>query len=234
MSMKRNATFDVLHLAALLFLLGWLMPSCNDSDSDDDDDDETVEPYEVEAEDLEESEYIDGYAATDLGLSVKWATCNIGAESPEDYGNYYAWGETETKSLYSVTTSVTYGVNMDDFSGDANYDAAAANWGGSWRMPTSDEMTELMDDCTWDWAILNDIYGYLVTGDNGNSIFFPFSGYYSGTELSNEGFYGFSWTSTPDSTYTDDAYCLFLTNDTCGVSSYNYRLFGRPVRAVSE
>lgn len=231
--MKSKVTFHALQLAALALLLSMSMTSCS-SDSDDDDDEDEDEVYVVEDGDLDGVEYIDGYAAADLGLSVKWASCNIGAESPEDYGDYYAWGETVTKTLYSTSNSVTYGVTMDDFSGDAEYDAAAAIWGGSWRMPTSDEMGELVDDCTWQWASLNDVYGYLVTGDNGNSIFFPFSGYRSGTTLSSKGSYGFSWTSTPDETYTDDAYSLFMDCDSCGLSSYNYRLIGRTVRPVSE
>ena len=139
--------------------------------------------------------YINGYAAVDLGLSVKWATCNIGAESPEDYGNYYAWGGT--KDSYLSSNSVTYGVEMDDISGNAEYDTATANWGSSWRMPTYDEMEELVDSCTWEWTTQNDVNGYLVTGSTGNSIFLPAAGYCFGSSLIYAGSNGFYWTSSP-------------------------------------
>ncbi len=81
----------------------------------------------------------EGHEYVDLGLSVKWATCNVGATKPEEYGNYYAWGETATKSEYTEDNSLTYGKQMRDISGNAQYDAATANWGGTWRMPTNDE-----------------------------------------------------------------------------------------------
>ncbi len=83
--------------------------------------------------------------AVDLGLSVKWATCNVGATTPEEYGDYFAWGETTTRETY---TEETYNVSMNDISGNAQYDAATANWGGDWRMPTYDELNELINSCT--------------------------------------------------------------------------------------
>ena len=177
--------------------------------------------------------YINGYAAVDLGLSVKWATCNIGADPPEDYGNYYAWGETETKDSYTSSSSVTYGVEMDDIAGDAGYDAATANWGGSWRMPTWDEMDELVDSCTWEWTTQNEVNGYLITGSSGNSIFLPAAGYRYGAALFDAGSLGYFWSSTPLSTHTSLAYNLYF------YSSYHfrrsdYRLYGRTVRPVSE
>ena len=91
-----------------------------------------------------------GYEYVDLGLSsgLKWARVNIGASAPEDYGNYYAWGETETKDSYTSSNSVTYGDStIFDFSGDPEYDAAQANWGGHWRMPTHDEIVDLFKEC---------------------------------------------------------------------------------------
>ena len=74
---------------------------------------------------------INGHECVDLGLSVKWATCNVGASSPTEYGNYYAWGETVTKSEYTKKNCKTYGISMGDISGNSSYDAARANWGGS-------------------------------------------------------------------------------------------------------
>ena len=177
--------------------------------------------------------YINGYAAVDLGLSVKWATVNIGAESPEDYGNYYAWGEIETKDEYISSNSVTYGVDMDDFSGNAEYDAATANWGSSWRMPTKDEFAELVDSCTWEWTTQNEVNGCLVTGSNGNSIFLPATGYRSRTSLSNAGSVGYYWSSTPYASSNYFAYYTYLKSGSHRVingSSY----FGHSVRPVSE
>ena len=91
--------------------------------------------------------------AVDLGLSVKWASCNLGAESPVDYGSYFPWGETTTKSDYSESSNTTYGLSISELESrgiidsdnnlTASYDAAMANWGNDWRMPTQDEVKEL-------------------------------------------------------------------------------------------
>ena len=115
----------------------------------------------------------------DLGLpsGVKWATCNVGASSPEEYGNYYAWSETNTSSEYVEGNCSTYSKSMGDISGDAQYDVARKYWGGSWRMPTKTEMQELEKNCSWTWTTLNDIKGCKVTGPNGNSIFLPATGH---------------------------------------------------------
>lgn len=192
--------------------------------SGDDDDDETTSSNTT---------YTKDYTAVDLGLSVNWATCNVGAESPEDYGGYFAWGETETKDDYTSSTSTTYGVDMDDISGDAEYDAATANWGGSWRMPTYDEICELVDICTWEWTTLNDVNGYLVTGLTGNSIFLPAAGYRDGTSLYSAGSIGYYWSSTPRTMLTYNAYGVYFYSSYYDVSSI-YRNFGRSVRPVTE
>ena len=177
--------------------------------------------------------YINGYAAVDLGLSVKWATCNVGADSPEDYGNYYAWGETETKDSYTSSNSVTYEVDMDDIAGDAEYDAATANWGSSWRMPTYDEMEELIDSCTWTWTRQNDVNGYLVTGPNANSIFLPAAGYRYGTSLYFRGEHGNYSSSTPLESNSQYAYNLYFYSSNHN-TNWNYRLYGLTVRPVAE
>ena len=196
-----------------------------DSSIDDTSDDDTTSS---------DTTYINGYAAVDLGLSVKWATCNIGADSPEDYGNYYAWGETETKDSYTSSNSVTNDVEMDDIAGNAEYDAATANWGSTWRMPTYDEMKELRDSCTWTWTTQNDVNGYLVTGSTGNSIFLPAAGYRLGTSLNNAGSYGGFWSSTPYSSDTYYAYRLYFDSSRLSVYSSYRRNYGRTVRPVSE
>lgn len=126
---------------------------------------------------------INGHEWVDLGLSVKWATCNVGASSLSAYGNYYAWGETRTKSEYNYSNSVTYEKSMGDIAGSSQYDAARANWGSSWRLPTKAEFQELINNCTWTWTSQGGHNGYKVTGKNGNSIFLPAAGWRYGSSL---------------------------------------------------
>ena len=121
--------------------------------------------------------------AVDLGLSVYWASCNLGAEKPEEFGDYYAWGETKTKSSYSkenysyYDASTTQYIDIGDDISGTEYDAATVNLGSDWRMPTKDEMQELINKCTWEWTQVSGINGYKVTGTNGNSIFLPAAGF---------------------------------------------------------
>ena len=171
--------------------------------------------------------------AVDLGLSVKWASCNVGANSPEEYGDYFAWGEISPKSSYTEDNSLTYDVPMSDISGNPQYDAARANWGGGWRMPTKSEIDELVENCTWEWTKLNGVNGYKVTGPNGNSIFLPAAGYRYGMSSYNVGSYGFFWSSTPYEDYDYDAYCLSF--DSGGHDwGWDYRDHGPSVRPVLE
>ena len=172
----------------------------------------------------------------DLGLSVMWATMNVGASSPEDYGSYYAWGETSPKSSYDKDNSKTYDNSSynHDIGGDSSTDAARANWGGSWRMPTVEEFQELIDNCNWTWTTLNGKAGYkVVSKKNGNSIFLPAAGSRYGTSLGNAGSYGFYWSSTPDS--SGASYAFGLGFDGGGRLVYNdNRYYGYSVRPVSE
>ena len=176
---------------------------------------------------------INGHDWVDLGLSVKWATSNVGAESPEDYGNYYAWGETSTKSEYTKDNSKTYGKQMNDIGGRSQYDAARANWGGTWRLPTKAEMEELENRCTWKWTTQNGVKGYKVTGPNGNSIFLPAAGYRSGSSLYTAGEYGRYWSSTPDESDSDIACILHFYSIDQDVA-WDNRYRGLSVRPVSE
>ncbi len=177
---------------------------------------------------------INGHDYVDLGLpsGTKWATCNVGANSPEGYGNYYAWGETTTKSSYDYSNSVTYWQQISDFSGNPTYDAARANWGGTWRMPTKAEMEELINKCNWTWTTQNGENGYKVTGPNGKSIFLPAASGFRGSLLYDVGEYGLYWSSTPYESLTDYA---------CGLDFYSgyhnvywgNRYDGHTVRPVS-
>lgn len=116
----------------------------------------------------------------DLGLSVKWATCNVGASRPEEYGDYFAWGETKPKSEYDESTYSKYSWKAYPITLPLSDDAARANWGGSWRMPTMAEQDELRKKCKWKWTTQNGVNGYKVTSKkNGNSIFLPAAGFRS-------------------------------------------------------
>ncbi len=176
---------------------------------------------------------INGHEYVDLGLSVKWAACNIGASSPSDYGNYYAWGETSTKSSYTEDNSRTYGKDMDDIAGNPSYDAARANWGGSWRLPTEEEIDELVDRCDATWTTMNGHNGYKVTGPNGNSIFLPAAGWRYGTSLSGTGEDGYYWSSTPYESDTGCAGSLYF-GDGGYYGGWSFRLGGQSVRPVSN
>ena len=178
---------------------------------------------------------INGYDYVDLGLpsGLKWATCNVGASSPSEYGDYYAWGETTTKSDYSSSNCLTDGQEIGDISGNPQYDAARANWGGSWRMPTIEEFEELIEECEWEWTSEGENRGYRVTGPNGNSIFLPVAGYRNGTSLYDAGSFGYYWSSTPDESNTQGAYCLGF-NFGFHSSNWGYRNYGLSLRPVSE
>ncbi|MBR3915495.1 MAG: protein kinase [Bacteroidales bacterium] len=188
---------------------------------------------EQEAAAAERKKY-NGHKYVDLGLSVKWATCNVGASKPEDYGNYYAWGEVSWKSEYTEDNSITYGKNITDIKGSVLYDAARANWGGTWRLPTKAELEELKNKCTWKWTTQNGVNGYKVTGPNGNSIFLPAAGYREETSLIHDGYRGFYWSSTPYDYYADyAAYYLSFNGGREGVY-YDDRDDGLTVRPITE
>ncbi|MCD7710390.1 MAG: DUF1566 domain-containing protein [Porphyromonadaceae bacterium] len=176
---------------------------------------------------------LDGHDYVDLGLSVMWATCNVGADSPSDYGDYYAWGETETKEEYTENNSVTYEKEMGDITGDSNYDVARTNWGDSWRMPTEGEIDELVNECQWEWTTMNDHNGIKVTGPNGNSIFLPAAGYYNGTTICNAWWDGDYWGASPYKNTSDYAAYSFGFSRTNFTMSRANRFVGYSVRPVS-
>jgi len=223
---------------ALLLCTGFA--SCSD------DDESTAGEYE--------SSHIG--TAVDLGLSVKWADCNVGASAPEESGGHYAWGETKTKSLYSPET-YTYNNNGEHTDIGSNisgtvYDVAHIKWGGNWRMPTQKEFYELVHNCVWKIETYNGVKGYRVksktrklpTGDS-VSIFLPFAGMYDTnytddgdipSQLHNKDEIGYYWTSSISSdTYSyPHAYCCDISlwyRDATNVAEI-YR--GASVRPVTE
>ena len=174
-----------------------------------------------------------GYEWVDLGLSVKWATCNVGANSPSDYGDYYGWGETSTKSSYTEENNNTYGKSMNDIRGNSSYDVARAKWGGSWRLPTEAEFQELLDKCTWTWTTQGGHNGYKVTGNNGKSIFLPAADYRFETSPNNVGEDGYYWSSTPHESNTYFAYYLNFYSSG-HIVHWGNRCYGLYVRPVVE
>ncbi len=194
------------------------------------------------------------YEYIDLGLSVKWATCNIGASKPEEYGDYYAWGETEPKTNYgsstykwcndSYTTLTKYcnnsiygnnGFTDTKTTLDPDDDVAHVKWGGDWRMPTNDEFTELLNNCTWTQTTLNGVNGYRVTsnksGYTDRSIFLPAAGYHSTSHLNYVGSFGYYWSSSLRTDYPNNVWGVYFdsgNHDTCNC----YRGDGQPVRPV--
>ncbi len=171
----------------------------------------------------------------DLGLpsGTLWATCNVGASSPEEYGDYYAWGETNTKIYYyyntykwcngDIKTGITkYCTNSDYGKVDnltqleSNNDVAISKWGTNWRMPTEAEMIELQKNCTWNWTSINEIPGYKITGLNNNSIFLPATGWIVGDDVRGKGdewgVRGCYWTSSLREKNYDGVYLSFYSN----------------------
>lgn len=180
--------------------------------------------------------YINGYGYVDLGLpsGTKWATCNVGASSPSDYGDYFAWGEISPKSTYTEDNSATYRKGgISDISANPSMDAACAQWGSTWRLPTKTELEELRDKCTWTWMKQGGHKGYKITGPNGRSIFLPASGERINSLRSDKGKYGNYWSSESKDSYY--AYHLSIGLGYHGhYVSWRNRRCGFSVRPVSK
>lgn len=200
-----------------------------------------------------ETTVLSDHEFVDLGLSVKWATCNVGASSPSAYGDYYAWGETSTKSDYSWSTYKycnSSSTTMTKYCNDSEYgnngytdsrttlelsdDVARQKWGGSWRMPTYDEFRELIDNCTWTWTTMNGVNGYRVTskksGYSSRSIFLPAAGCRIDTSLyaGENAYYWSSSLSTDGPIYARNLYFISGNRYT-----FDYaRFYGQSVRPV--
>lgn len=187
---------------------------------------------------------INGHNWVDLGLpsGLKWATCNVGAASPEESGEYFTWGETEPK-YYSQRYGKPYitlkSQGVIDTNGNLtkDYDAAAKNWGSTWRMPTTAEQQELMNNCTWTWEVHEEgngssMAGYKITGKNGNSIFLPATGHRYSETIYNAGTKGAYWSA---STYDDDvdAYYIYFSSDAFKIGD-TYRDYGFNIRPVTK
>ena len=216
----------------------------------------------VTVDNVDNSGSINGRAYVDLGLpsGTLWATCNLGASKPGEYGDYFAWGETTgynsgktdfSWSTYKYCNGSSF--SMTKYCTDSSYgtygtvdnkteleladDAAYVNWGSQWRMPSDEQQTELRTECTWTWTTRNgvygyEVYGYEVKGTNGNSIFLPAAGERDDTSLYNAGSYGYYWSRTLSTGgFPNSAYNLSFYSSSIIVISSN-RFKGRSVRPV--
>lgn len=172
----------------------------------------------------------------DLGLSVKWASCNLGASTPAGKGGYYAWGETSTKTEYSKKNYAYYkeGSGYTDIGENiagTQYDAATVNLGKDWRMPTQDEVKELCDKCTFTYGEVDGVKGYYATGKNGNSIFLPCYGHKSDRWDYDED-QGYFWTGTINEFNSNCGYYLWLCNGKAMCHSSHSKYYGLQIRPV--
>ena len=213
-------------------------------------DDEEDEPIQVPNKDENlTNNSTDTMETVDLGLpsGTLWATCNVGASSPEEYVGYYAWGETEEKKehywstykwcngseniMTKYCTDSDYGTLDNKTVLDLEDDVAHVKWGGSWRMPTEAEQEELCNECVWTWTTQNGVDGHRVTGPNGNSIFLPVAGCRFGTTAYFRGDHGYYWSSSLNSDGSGSAFLLHFDRYDY-YCDYNGRCCGQSVRPV--
>lgn len=186
----------------------------------------------------------------DMGDGLKWSCCNVGAKSPIDDGDYFAWGETKTKTTYDYSTyrycngtmetltkycvNSEYGTVDNKTQLELSDDAAHVNWGGTWRMPTDDEMSTLHGNCTWTWTTIASVNGYKVTAKNGNVLFLPAAGYYNVRRIYHAGSEGYYWSSSLLASYTFRSRYLWFSSSSVNATSDGQRMDGRNVRPVTE
>ena len=193
----------------------------------------------------------------DLGLSVKWASCNIGANRPEEYGDYFAWGETETKQEFSWSnyrfcsydekrgTKTLLKYNNSSNNGtvenktvlDLDDDIAHQVLGGTWRMPTVKEFNELKYHCLWNWTKIREIYGFKIYREekefSDRYIFLPAAGFIDNNILNSAGSFGAYWSKSLEQNYPIGAYYLYLNQEKLGITDY-YRRCGQSIRPVCQ
>lgn len=225
--MKRNVILSALRVA-MLGVLALPIVSC-------------------EEDDVKVIECIDAnhIHAVDLGLSVKWACCNVDASSPEEFGCYYAWGETYEKKDYTTDTyrfvedvdgngfcSEGEWINIGTNICNTSYDVAHMKLGDGWRMPTVSEVRELGDKCSWEWTHVNGVGGQKVTGPNGNSIFIPAAGYRVNAIIDGRASAGIYWTGTNEQ--SEFSYVFSFDNKGYHKLQYLNREYGLSVRPVKD
>ena len=237
-------------VTAVLMLMMLFAASCTKPDVPNNDENDNGQNDSI----VEDSIIFDGYNYVDLGLpsGTLWATCNVGANSPEKFGDYFAWGETTPKNLYDwksykysafvdgryvltkYCTNSYYGLDglVDSLTVlDPMDDAAVANWGEHWRMPTGEEWSELYQNTTLTWTTQNDVDGILLTSWNGNSIFLPNTGFYLDDSLFCTSL-GVYWSSSLQTSSQISAWSFHYDLDECHVCGTYERSRGQVVRAV--
>ena len=177
---------------------------------------------------------VNGYDAIDLGLSVRWASCNVGASRPEEFGGLFTYGDPTGKRYTQNISDYPEGINIVD----TDSDMAKILWGNGWRLPTEKEFRELEEKCTWQYIETNNLQGYRVVGPNGESIFFPFAGFTidginrrEATEKYTVNNYGHYWSGESGGTY---AYTLNLCRSYVEISHDRYVYYGQSVRPVTK
>jgi uncharacterized protein (TIGR02145 family) len=177
---------------------------------------------------------VNGYDAIDLGLSVRWASCNVGASRPEEYGGLFAYGDPTGKRYTQNISDYPERINIVN----TDSDMAKILWGNGWRLPTEEEFKELKEKCTWQYIETNNLQGYRVIGPNGESIFFPFAGFTidglnrrEATEIYKVNNYGHYWSGESRGTYayTLNLYCSYIE-----ISHDKYVYYGQSVRPVTK
>ncbi|WP_407405137.1 hypothetical protein [Sodaliphilus sp.] len=196
------------------------------------------------------------YEYVDLGLpsGLKWATCNVGANNPLEYGKYFAWGDTEGyydneehefsqdykfgsyEALTKYNTDSDYGTIDNKVTLDPEDDAAHVNMGGDWRMPTEEELNELINNTTNEWITVNGVKGrkFINTTDSSKYIFIPASGSYYGLDNDYQGQDAYVWTSSLETTDSAKAVILSFSQYNCKVSSVSRMIYGLCVRGVLD
>lgn len=177
---------------------------------------------------------VNGYDAIDLGLSVRWASCNVGASRPEEYGGLFAYGDPTGKRYTQKISDYPERINIVN----SDSDMAKILWGNGWRLPTEEEFKELKEKCTWQYIETNNLQGYRVIGPNGESIFFPFAGFTidginrrDAAEIYKVNNYGHYWSGESRGTY---AYTLNLYCSYVSISHDRYVYYGQSVRPVTK
>lgn len=233
----------ILALVAMVFVAGCKNSPKNNAGGEENTT-ATQESIESAAENDTLTGDLNGHVWVDLGLpsGALWATCNVGATTPADYGDLFAWAETTTKEEYYFGTykyvddhgSVTK-YNKSDFIDMLQPvdDAATASWGYGWRTPQEEEMRELIDNCDHEWTTQNDVNGIIFKAKNGKQIFLPAAGNIcDGNELDGAGALGFYWTSTLVPEYHDFAWYLFFGSDEFEMAHLYSRACGFSVRPI--
>lgn len=173
---------------------------------------------------------VNGYDAIDLGLSVRWASCNVGAATPEDFGGLFAYGDPTGKKFTR---------NIEDYPGgisivNSDLDIAKIQWGNGWRLPTEEELRELKEKCKWEYVKTIDVKGYRIIGPNGNSIFLPLAGNMPFSSRQEDGSYGYYWSGESPNAHYSFALVLCGRSYVTVESGTNYVYTGMSVRAVTN